>query len=385
MERECRTSCVTKAALDPAFQPEDVRLIGDVETLRAISDPTRLRILETMVQRQDPAWSVKELAAEMGVPQTRLYHHVEQLLERDLIRPVERRVVSGIIETRYRVVARSRSSWTGGCSAGDRGAAPRSSTTPSSRCSTRRATRSRPPSGPASSTRAEAAEERRCVLSRGLARLTPARAAELRRRLQAIEAEFGEDVDPDGAAPAASSSPSIPMPRPAEAEAPTSTTRPRRSADPMTDQPAAAPIGVRDLLRIPDFRRLYLAQAISDIGDGMTYLALFLLVLDLTGSTAAIALMSILVALPPVTIGLFAGAWADRHDRRRIMLASDILRASWSSARWCSRPPATPCRCCSSSPASRRSSAPSSPPPAWRCCRASCPPTACWWRTRSAR
>ena len=90
---------------------------------------------------------------------------------------------------------------------------------------------------------------------------------------------------------------------------------------------AAADVGVRDLLRIPDFRRLYLAQAISDIGDGMTYLALFLLVLDLTGSTAAIALMSILVALPPVTVGLFAGAYADRHDRRRIMLVSDTLRA----------------------------------------------------------
>jgi MFS transporter, DHA3 family, macrolide efflux protein len=95
----------------------------------------------------------------------------------------------------------------------------------------------------------------------------------------------------------------------------------------MTDVTAAPSVGVRDLLRIPDFRRLYLAQAISDLGDGMTYLALFLLVLDLTGSTAAIALMSILVALPPVTIGLFAGAYADRHDRRRIMLVSDALRA----------------------------------------------------------
>ena len=48
----------------------------------------------------------------------------------------------------------------------------------------------------------------------------------------------------------------------------------------MADHPPPAPpIGVRDLLRIPDFRRLYLAQAISDLGDGMTYLALFLLVL----------------------------------------------------------------------------------------------------------
>ncbi|MEO5965604.1 MAG: MFS transporter [Candidatus Limnocylindrales bacterium] len=95
----------------------------------------------------------------------------------------------------------------------------------------------------------------------------------------------------------------------------------------MTDVPAAPSTGVRDLLKIPDFRRLYAAQAISDLGDGMTYLALFLLVLDLTGSTAAIALMSILVALPPVTIGLFAGAYADRHDRRRIMIVSDALRA----------------------------------------------------------
>ncbi len=89
----------------------------------------------------------------------------------------------------------------------------------------------------------------------------------------------------------------------------------------------ARPTGTRDLLRLRDFRRLYVAQAISDVGDGMTYLALFLAVLHLTGSAAAIALMSILIALPPVTIGLFAGAWADRADRRRIMVVSDSARA----------------------------------------------------------
>ena len=93
----------------------------------------------------------------------------------------------------------------------------------------------------------------------------------------------------------------------------------------MTEQPASP--GVRDLLRIPDFRRLYIAQAVSDLGDGMTYLALFLLVMSLSASTALIALVSILVAVPPVTIGLFAGAWADRSDRRRIMIASDAVRA----------------------------------------------------------
>lgn len=205
--------------LDPAFQPEDVRLIGDVESLRAISDPTRLRILETMVQRQDPAWSVKELAAEMGVPQTRLYHHVEQLLERDLIRPVERRIVSGIIETRYRVVARS-FQLDRGLLAGDSEAQRQVlhdtlvTVFDTARNEIEEAIRTG-----VIDTAAEAPEERRVVLSRGLARLTPARAAELRRRIKSIEDEFGEDVDPDGAAYGVVFA-VYPMPRPAEAGAP---------------------------------------------------------------------------------------------------------------------------------------------------------------------
>jgi len=37
--------------------------------------------------------------------------------------------------------------------------------------------------------------------------------------------------------------------------------------------------------------------------------------------------MAICLAIPPLTIGLFAGAYVDRADRRRIMLASDLLRA----------------------------------------------------------
>jgi len=48
---------------------------------------------------------------------------------------------------------------------------------------------------------------------------------------------------------------------------------------------------------------------------------------SITGSTAAIAAMAICLAIPPLTIGLFAGAYVDRADRRRIMLASDLLRA----------------------------------------------------------
>jgi MFS family permease len=84
--------------------------------------------------------------------------------------------------------------------------------------------------------------------------------------------------------------------------------------------------GTRALLRLRDFRLLFAAQAISDVGDGLTYLSLFLLVNQLTHSAAALAVMSIAIALPAMTLGLFAGAYADRLDRRRIMLVSDTLR-----------------------------------------------------------
>ena len=95
----------------------------------------------------------------------------------------------------------------------------------------------------------------------------------------------------------------------------------------MTDQAMPAALSARDVLRIPNYRRLWLGQLVSDAGDGLTNLALLLLVNHLTGSTAAIAAMAICLAIPPLTIGLFAGAYVDRADRRRIMLASDLLRA----------------------------------------------------------
>ena len=86
-------------------------------------------------------------------------------------------------------------------------------------------------------------------------------------------------------------------------------------------------LGARDVLRIPDFRKLWIAQGISDVGDGLTLLTVMLLVNQLTGSTLALAAVSIALAIPPLTIGLIAGTYADRVDRRRLMVVSDLLRA----------------------------------------------------------
>ena len=93
----------------------------------------------------------------------------------------------------------------------------------------------------------------------------------------------------------------------------------------LADAPAP-PLGIRDVLRIREYRLLWLGQLVSEAGDGLTNLTLLLLVNALTGSTAALAGMAIVLAIPPLTIGLVAGTYVDRLDRRRIMLASDVLR-----------------------------------------------------------
>jgi MFS family permease len=94
----------------------------------------------------------------------------------------------------------------------------------------------------------------------------------------------------------------------------------------MTDS-RPAPLGNRAVLRLPEFRKLFVAQAVSDVGDGMTFMALLFLVNALTHSPAVLAGLSIAVAVPSMVGGIVAGAVADRFDRRRIMIVSDSLRA----------------------------------------------------------
>jgi MFS family permease len=75
-----------------------------------------------------------------------------------------------------------------------------------------------------------------------------------------------------------------------------------------------------------NFVLLLIAQTISSFGDALTNLTLLILVNKLTGSTAAIATLTIVVAIPSIVFGLFAGVYVDKFDRKRIMLASDLLR-----------------------------------------------------------
>jgi DNA-binding transcriptional ArsR family regulator len=83
-----------------------VREIDSVEVLRALADPVRLAILsalDTHVPNGElPVMSVKELSQRLGEPQTKLYRHVKQLEAAGLIEVAATRMVSGILEQRYR-------------------------------------------------------------------------------------------------------------------------------------------------------------------------------------------------------------------------------------------------------------------------------------------
>ncbi len=96
----------------------------------------------------------------------------------------------------------------------------------------------------------------------------------------------------------------------------------------MTDSTATPrPMGVRDVLRIRTYRNLFGGQVVSDIGDGITLLLLLLVINDLTGSKIALAIMAIMEAVPHFTVGLIAGVYVDRWNRRTVMLAADLIRA----------------------------------------------------------
>ena len=75
------------------------------------------------------------------------------------------------------------------------------------------------------------------------------------------------------------------------------------------------------------FRRLWLAQLISGTGDWFYAVAIYDLLLRLTGSASTVALAAVLQIVPMFLAGPTAGAVNDRVSRRRVMLVTDLFRA----------------------------------------------------------
>jgi MFS family permease len=76
-----------------------------------------------------------------------------------------------------------------------------------------------------------------------------------------------------------------------------------------------------------NFRQLWLSQVVSQLGDWFTLIASAALIAKASDSGLAIGGLFLARLLPPFLLGPWAGVVADRFDRRKIMILSDLLRA----------------------------------------------------------
>ena len=80
------------------------------------------------------------------------------------------------------------------------------------------------------------------------------------------------------------------------------------------------------VLREKQFRLLFAGQALSLLGDRMGYIALPFAVLAVGGDATAVGLVVAAQTIPFAALSLAAGVWADRRDRRLIIIASEVVR-----------------------------------------------------------
>jgi Transmembrane secretion effector len=100
----------------------------------------------------------------------------------------------------------------------------------------------------------------------------------------------------------------------------------------VSESPSDVPIsslgrvGVLRPLRHRDFAVLWTGMTVSMIGDGIYYIAIAWQVYDLSNTPSALAVVGIAWSLPQVLFTLASGVLSDRLDRRRVMVAGDLIR-----------------------------------------------------------
>lgn len=80
------------------------------------------------------------------------------------------------------------------------------------------------------------------------------------------------------------------------------------------------------LLSLPNFRRLWLGEVISLVGDRALLLALPYFIYQETGSTIATALLALSFYLPGLLFSSFAGVLADRWNRKRVLVTTHLIQ-----------------------------------------------------------
>jgi MFS family permease len=85
--------------------------------------------------------------------------------------------------------------------------------------------------------------------------------------------------------------------------------------------------GFRDLLRHRDFRLIWGAQLAAQLADKFLMFSLIILAYHVSGANTPVAVTLLAYTVPAVAVGPLAGIFADRHDRKLIMVTTNVARA----------------------------------------------------------
>jgi MFS family permease len=96
----------------------------------------------------------------------------------------------------------------------------------------------------------------------------------------------------------------------------------------MTVAASSRPLSPFAVFRNRSFTLMWTGQLVSTAGSALTSLAAGILVYRLTGSALSVGLMMMATVVPTLFVGLVAGVFVDRYDRRNIMLAADLIRGA---------------------------------------------------------
>ena len=82
-----------------------------------------------------------------------------------------------------------------------------------------------------------------------------------------------------------------------------------------------------DTARSPRYAPLWLAQLVSNVGDTIHYIALVVLVFEMTGSGVAVATLVAAEVVPVLLLAPVAGVVIDRFSRKGVLIGADLFRA----------------------------------------------------------
>ena len=84
-------------------------------------------------------------------------------------------------------------------------------------------------------------------------------------------------------------------------------------------------INVTPLRKYRDFRLLFFGQMISFLGSMVTYVAIPYQVYELTKDNWLVGMLGLVQLLPVLIFGILGGTYADRLDRRKLLLVSEVI------------------------------------------------------------